>query len=273
MKKDIRGAITSIVFGVFGIMVLALPLLTQKDFKMGENRLIERYKRANPLYLDGAKQFNKGNLDTAEKKFHETLEIMPEHADAAYMLAKLQLQRKELSAALARITSAKQNYAYIAQFQILTQQHYLDSLRQQKQQLEEQWTGLQGTLASLPSSATMEEKAPIEKAIQSVTQTLQTIDSRLTSPIPPLDEIPADYFFIHGNILFQLRMLDDAAAQYQEAIRVDPVNGNAYNNLALVSFSQGKYREALDYLVRAEGAGVKINPDFKRAVEAKLSPQ
>jgi tetratricopeptide (TPR) repeat protein len=275
MKKNMFGITASIISGVFLMILLALPMLaqTQKDFSMGRNNLAERFKRATPFYLEGAKQFNKGDLDKAEKKFLEALEIMPEHADAAFMLAKLQLQRKEFSKALASIDTAKKNYVYIAQFQALTHQHYFDSLRQQRQQLEEQRNQLQGALASMPSSATSEDKAPLEKSIQSITQTMQTIDSRLASPIPTIEEIPADYFFIHGNVFYRMGMLDDAAAQYLEAIRLDPVHGDAYNNLALVSFSQGRYQKALEYLVRAEGAGVKINPEFKRAIEAKLSPQ
>lgn len=48
---------------------------------------------------------------------------------------------------------------------------------------------------------------------------------------------------------------DDAAALYQEALRLDPNHGNAYIDLALVLFSQGKYQEALECLVRAEGPG------------------
>jgi tetratricopeptide (TPR) repeat protein len=273
MKENKSWIMRIIAICVLGALVLVMPLFTQKDLQMGDNRLIERFKRANPLFLDGAKQFNKGKLEMAEKKFLETLEIMPEHADAAYMLAKLHLQKKEFSKALASIVTAEKNYTYIAQFQTLTHQQYLDSLRQQQLQLDDQLNFLQGALASLPSSATAEQKAPIERDIKKLNQTKQMIQSRLTSPIAPTDEIPADYFFIHGNVFFQSGQLAEAAAQYQEALRLDPTHGNAYNNLALVSYSQGKYRKALDFLLRAEAAKVKINPDFKRAVMAKIPPQ
>ena len=57
-----------------------------------------------------------------------------------------------------------------------------------------------------------------------------------------------------------------------EALRLNPGHGNAYNNLALAWFSLGKYQEALDCFLRADAAGVKVNPDFKRAVEAKIPP-
>lgn len=271
MKQDKIGTIASIVLGVLGMTLLALPLFAQKDFNMEEKKMVENFKRANPLYLDGAKQFAKGNLDKAEKKLLETLAIMPEHADAYYLLAQIQLKRKEFSQALASITAAEKNYAFIAKFQTFTHQQYLDRLRQQRQDLEAQRGQIQDALSSLPANS--QNRSDYEKSTQSITRSIQTIDSRLNSPIPPTFEIPADYFYIHGNALYRMGMLVDAAAQYQEALRLDPSHGNAYNNLALVSFSLGKYQEALDCLLRAEGAGVKINPDFKQAVEAKISPK
>jgi tetratricopeptide (TPR) repeat protein len=266
MKRDVRGTIASIILGIVGMAVLALPLFAQKNFNMDEKKLVECHKRANPLYLDGAKQFAKGNLDKAEKKLLEALEIMPEHADASYVMAQIQLKRKDLSKALALILDAEKNYAIIAKFHTFTHQQYLDRLRQQRQDLEEQ---RQQILDNLPSKSRSESTS----ATADITRDIQTIDSRLNSPIPPTFEIPADYHFIHGNVLFQMGKRADAEAQYQEAIRLDPTHGNAYNNLALVSFSLGKYQEALDCLLRAEAAGVKINPDFKRAVEEKIPHQ
>ena len=275
MKKNILGTIAIVVLGTLGMTVLALPLFAQKDFNMDERRLVDSYKRANPLYLAGVKQFEKGKLDKAQKKLLEALAIMPEHANAHYLLAQLQLKLKEFAKALASIISAEKNYTYIAKFQTFTHQQYLDQLRKQRQDLEEQRAQVQERLSRMPPSggnepASLQERGRFESWAESLTRSIQMIDSRLNTPIPPTFEIPAEYFYIHGNALFRMGMLVDAAAQYQEALRLDPTHGNTYNNLALVSFSLGKYQEALDCLLRAEGAGVKINPDFKRAVEEKI---
>ena len=78
--------------------------------------------------------------------------------------------------------------------------------------------------------------------------------------------------FINGNVLFKIARLTDAAEQYREAIRIDPRHSNSYNNLASVSFALKNYREALEWLTRAEAAGAEINPEFKKAVENKISP-
>jgi tetratricopeptide (TPR) repeat protein len=275
MSRKTIGIFAGFVLGVMGITVLVLPLMAQKDFNMDEKRLIERFKRANPYYLDGAKQFAKGKLDKAEKKLMEAIKVMPEHADAYYVMAQIHLKRKAFPEALAAITTAEKNYAATAKLHTFTYQEYLDRLRKQKQDLEERRQKVQEALSRWPVSASNPdpERDRLENEEQALTQNIHAVNNRLTSPIPPTFEIPADYFYIHGNALFQLRRAPEAAAQYQEAIRLDPKHGNAYNNMALVQFSLGKYREALDCLEQAEAAGVKVNPDFKKAVESKVTLQ
>ncbi len=275
MKQKVLGTIVSIIIGIFWMVVLALPLFTQKEFNMDENKLVEKHKRANPYYLDGAKQFAKGNLDKAEKKLMEALAIMPQHADASYVMAQIHLKRKDLSKALDLILDAEKNYASIAKFHTFTHQQYLDQLRQQRQKMEDQRQYFEDVISRLPpissnEPASLQSRGRFEAVLQSVIRSIQTIDNRLNTPIPPTFEIPAGYHYIHGNVLFQSGRRIDAEAQYLETIRMDPTYGNAYNNLALVLFSLGRNQEALDCLVRAEAAGVKINPDFKRDLEAKI---
>ena len=272
MKKIVYCSFACILLVVWGITAAGLPLFGQEDANMDEKKVVERFKRANPYYLDGAKQFVKGNLDKAEKKLRECLEIMPEHADADYVMAQVHLKRKAFPEALAAIAMAEKNYAANAKFKIFFQQDYLDRLRKQKQALDERRTLLQGAISKM-SGGNNPERGRMEQEVQTIVQNIREIDLKLNSPVSDIIEIPADYYYIHGNALYQLRRPLEAAARYQEAIRLDPAHGNAYNNLALVLFSQGKYKEALDCLVQAEAAGVKINPDFKKAVEAKVAPQ
>jgi tetratricopeptide (TPR) repeat protein len=269
MKQKISGTAAGVILGIFGLAVLALPLFTQTNFNMDEKRLVESHKRANPLYLAGAKLFAKGDLDKAEKKVLAALEIMPEHADAMYVLAQIQLKRKDLPRALAFILDAKKNYAFIAGFHTFTHQQYLDRLRQQRQSLEAQRMQILDNISRLPAKS----RPDSTPGTQAITRSIQEIDQRLSQPVPPTFEIPADYHFIHGNVLFQMGKRAEAEAQYQEAIRVDPSHGRAYTNLALVLFSLGRYQEALDCLLRAEGSGVQVNPDFKRDLLEKIPRQ
>ncbi len=272
MKKNVFATLATILLIVPWIAASGLQLFGQKDFNMDEKKLIDTFKRANPLYLGGAELFAKGNLDKAEKKLLECLAVMPEHADAQYVLAQVHLKRKEFPQALAAITLAEKNYAANAKFQNFSHQDYLDRLRQQRAGLEDKRAQVQETLSRM-ASGNNPEKGRLEQEIQTYVQSIREIDRQLNSPVSTVIEIPADYFYIQGNALFRLGRTVEAAAQYREAIRLDPRHGNSFNNLALALFSMGKYREALDSLAQAEAAGVKVNPDFKKAVEAKVTQQ
>ena len=99
--------------------------------------MLERYSRSNVLYLDGVKQFTKGNLDKAEKKLLQAMETMPGHADSYYLMAQIQLKRKEFSKALDSITAAEKNHAAICHASTPSPyEQHLDRLRQQQQDLE-----------------------------------------------------------------------------------------------------------------------------------------
>ncbi len=75
--------------------------------------------------------------------------------------------------------------------------------------------------------------------------------------------IPSEYYFLHGNIFFKLKNYQKANHQYKMAIRINPKNSNAYNNLANVAFITRDYRVAQFYLSEAEKKGAKINVKFK----------
>jgi hypothetical protein len=55
-----------------------------------------------------------------------------------------------------------------------------------------------------------------------------------------------------------------------ETIRLDPHHELAYNNLAGIYYGMGQYQRSLDTLLQAEANGVKVNPAFKKDLEARL---
>lgn len=88
----------------------------------------------------------------------------------------------------------------------------------------------------------------------------------------PLDlrrfEVPAAYHFLHGNYLFRLRRWLEAAARYRLAVGRDPHLAGAWNNLLGALLNAGQGAEARLCLDQAVQAGVELNPDLRRAVEA-----
>ncbi|MBK6403571.1 MAG: hypothetical protein IPF66_00185 [Holophagales bacterium] len=56
--------------------------------------------------------------------------------------------------------------------------------------------------------------------------------------------------------------------QYELALKANPGYGEAANNLAALHYSARRYDEAAGVVKEAEGRGVVINPELKKAIEA-----
>jgi len=84
-------------------------------------------------------------------------------------------------------------------------------------------------------------------------------------------KVLSEFHYFHGNIFFQMKQFQKAYALYIEAIKANPQNGAAYNNLAIIFHMGKKHQEALKYLNEAEKNGVKVNPKLKASIEKALN--
>jgi pentatricopeptide repeat protein len=92
------------------------------------------------------------------------------------------------------------------------------------------------------------------------------LDHRLSRPVATEEKVPADYHYIHGNILFKLKEFQQAHDQYLQAVTVDPKHKDAYNNLINIYLMSKQYQKGLDYLKLAEENDVKVNEKLKEAL-------
>lgn len=260
MRKNERVLILVVLFVLMG----TISSFGQRDFLMEERKLVEKFKFADKHFVKGKGYFIKGNTAKAEKELGKCLEIMPEHADALYFLSQIDYKKGNFDQALERIEKAKANFDFIAKFYTFTHQTRLESLRAEKQKMEGQLMYLQDKLTI---TTDQDERQQVESAIANTRNDISIIDNRLREPIPPILHTPADYFYVHGNILFKLQRYQDAHDQYVEAVKKDPRHGNAYNNLINLYFIAKDYQGALAYLKEAEANGAQINPELKKAVE------
>lgn len=237
----------------------------QKDFGMDEKLKIEQYKRANPLYLAGQKDFVKEKFQKAREKLEECIEIMPEHANAWLLLAQIENKENHLDKALEDVQKAKASFESIAKFQTLTQERLFAELREKKAGLQEQAIALESALAQM-GSVQSADAAKLSAELGQIKGNIGAIDSQIQRPIGSTIDIPAEFYFVHGNIFFKRRQFNDARDQYLEVIKRDPAHGNAYNNLANLYFMAKNYQKALDYLTQAESNRATINPKLKEAV-------
>lgn len=233
---------------VLSLLIGTKPAFCQEAFKMDENTF-QKFKLAKRMFEKGQELFLKEKYDKAAEALHECLTNFPNYSQADYFLSQIYYQKGDFDKALDHINKARANYKFMANLLVASQQKYLDELRIEKQELQ----------SILPSITNKEE-------IERTRKKIDVINSRLTEPLPLVSEMSADYYYFTGNIFMKLKKYNEAHANYIEALKLNPLHGNASNNLASLYFMIKKYQKALDYLTQAENNGVKINPEFKKAI-------
>ncbi len=262
-KKELIMSVLVIIFFVGASLAFG-----QKDYTKDEKRLFQRFKIANKHFENGKGHFLKEDYKKAEKEFMKCLEKMPEHTGACFFLSQISYKKEKLETALKQIEKAKKNFASMDRIRANLQQLFILELQEQKMIKEQRLIELRGQLSGGNLSAS--EQSKVRAAIGGVEADIGVIKSQLNKAIPESQEIPADYFYLHGNILFKMKQFQEAFAQYKEAIRINPQYGDAYNNLANLYFMAKQYQKALDCLEQAEANGAKINPEFRKAVKKAL---
>jgi len=234
----------------------------QKHFYMDEKKIYEKFKIAEAIFYKGKKHFLKGNYKKAEKELKKCIETMPEHVEAHFYLSQILYKNEDFQKALEHIEKAKANFEFMTGLFAYAYEQYISQLREQEDILDSKISKLREKL----SAASPEEKSMIEAQIDARETTKNVIRNRLNEPLPPLESIPADYFYFHGNVFFKLKKYQEAYAQYIKAIKINPNHGNAYNNLANLYYMTKQHQKALDCLNKAEANGVKTNPELKKAI-------
>jgi len=70
-----------------------------------------------------------------------------------------------------------------------------------------------------------------------------------------------DYWIVLGNVYFGMEEYDKAEECYNEALRIDPMNEEAWNNKGFLYFTQSKFDMALNCYEKA----IEINPSYRQA--------
>ena len=233
----------------------------QFDFNVDEEGFIHKYKLANDQFKKCSKYLLKENYAKAEKGLRKCLEIMPQHVNSHFYLSQLLYRKGELEAALSHIEQAKTYYQSAARMIVSIQKLNSHRIREQRKVLRELIDSYQGYEANDGACA-------ITPILHEARDKMIDLDGKEPSArqLALLEQVPAEYFYIHGNILFKLGRYREAGAQYLEAVRINPRHGKAYNNLANLYYMAKKYKQALYYLNLAEQKGIPINHGLKQAV-------
>ena len=260
-KNAVRAA--GLALAALGLL-LALPLAAQKDFNQSEKETVEKYKRARVHFLKGGEFLKKGKLDKAQQAAQAALAIFPEYAEARLLQAEVGYQRAQYEEALKEIEAAKANFRQFSKLYEYSYLQYLELLRQERDLVDKHINDLTMQLTMSPPDDDTRQK--IEDTISKDKQSRDTLDTKLRSPMPEVLDVPADYHYTHGNILFKMRRFGEAREQYLAAVKADPRHANAWNNLISIHFAANDIAGAAKYIQEAEAGGVALNEKLKQAV-------
>jgi hydroxyacylglutathione hydrolase len=255
---------TSLLFLSFFLLINVQNVLPFQPLSGDDIDFIKEYKSAEKYLQKGINSFHNGNLKNAEKQFLKCLEKFPQYAEAHFFLSQIFYQKGELSNALIRIEKAKHDSEAMAKILLNAEKEAESQKRVKRLELERQMGNLR-TEWELQDSTCV-----LTAAINATRSEINAFEGQEVVSIAPSSAIPANYFYLHGNIFFRLKDYDNARKQYLAAVQIDPKHGEAYNNLANLYYMSHRYDEALDCLSQSISSGAKINDNLKAAIFAAL---
>jgi len=243
---------------VIYLMWLSLPLSGQESDRV----VLQKYKMLEPNLLKAEKYFVAKNWAKAQKELENSLKTLPTHYQAHFLLAQIHYQQGEYEQALDQMEAAKAGFSKMIQIVQQFQNEKIKLRQDEDIQNQEAINELYQNVVkdNCKTEASLHEINRIDTEMQAKDKPVQIKSSELKL------QMPSEYCYWHGNCLFRLKKYADAETQYQQAIRIDPGNASAYNNLINLLFVQKRLDQAEQLIGQAESNGVAVNPELKRAV-------
>jgi tetratricopeptide (TPR) repeat protein len=266
MVKTVR--IFSLGLAVLFLLVSIVPSLSGQQVDEKDRLLFQKFRMTRPDLLKGEDQLKKKQFDKAEQSFLKVLQEMPENAQASFLLADTYYQKGEFEKGLESIVTAEKNFPLI---QKIVYRRQLGMISQGGEERGDYQTQLQSLQNAYNQAKTDDERARIGAQITALQRDYsasgQTQKNEQKSEVMTL---PAEYSYVHGNLLIRMKRYQEALEEYLKAVQTDSKHGRACNNIANIYYMSRQYDKALEYIEKAEAAGAKVNPEFKKAVLVAL---
>lgn len=245
-------------------LLVGVESAAQHQYRQVDTQLMRRYREASVLVEKARAAFARRDLTTALEQIEACLKRIPEHAEAHLLRTKILYSRQEYALALAEVERAESGFLATASLIERMRQDNLAALRRQRQALEDGIRELEVQLTMVSP-----EQAPLLRAkLQRASADAQSIDRLLGEPFPASGQVPAEYHFLHGNVLYRLGRHDEAVGRYTLALAADPAYSDAANNLIGLLAALGRREKAAAALAEAEAHGVQVIPELKALVAA-----
>lgn len=248
----------------------AAPVVPDAVFQKDD--LVQRYESADAHFFEAEKFFLKQDFENARSELAECLSLMPEHSEAHYLMAQINLRQGFLNRALNHVVKAETYYDFASKIRGEQQKKLLLELQQMRDEQDATLTELKRDMARTSDPAS---RQTLEVRILQAQKIKMNIDDRLLSPLSLPTGGVEEFHFLHGEILVALKRYPEAEAQYRMIIETTPTSPDAYDRLARLLLSAGQSYRALEVINGAEEKGVvldeKLILDVHKAL-AKKSP-
>jgi len=251
------------------LLCLFFPILLagQNSASSEQNLIIlNKLRQTQPLLNKAFDLLAAKDWEGATRQFNRCLEVVPENPNACFGLATIAKQKGEFSQALTWIEQAEKGCLYFSQVWENQNMNAFHSSQEEKDRL----TQIAYELYTMGMDKVKCRTDEYIRESNEISKKAKDISSKENTDSSPF-AIPADFFALHGDLLFKLKRFKEAEAHYLKALALSPNHERALNNLINIYFISHQIEQAQSWLEKATQQNVKINPGLVQAVrQAKL---
>lgn len=241
------------VFVVFLVLALYPPAAHPQPLPDEQDRRTAlRHYQSGQAYLR-AEQWQK-----AAGEFETAIKLDRLFTDAHYGLGRANMSLEEYPAAIRAfrgcIEASRTLHGMRESDRVSTDKRIDDEIRALREAIR-----AAAQNAAQPGNVTLKLEARIRD--------LERNKSSLGGPFQP----PAEVLLSLGSAYYRNQDVAAAEAQWEEAVKVNPKLGEAWNNLAVVYMRTDRKKEAEDAVKKAERNGFHVHPRLKDDIRAMKS--
>jgi tetratricopeptide (TPR) repeat protein len=240
---------------------LAVGALADQDQNAKNQDLLERYEAADAFFSTAEDLFLKQDFPGSRARLEQCLSLLPEHSQAHYLMARIDVREGYLHRALKHIQLAETYADLAAHIRGRQQQKLRRELQRMRDEEDSILAGLRENLARTADSSSQQV---LLTRIQEAEKIRGSLDARLRSPLPDARQTPAEYLCFHGDVLVRLKRYREAEGLFRSAIEADPTAAESYNRLAYLYLSTARAAKALEVLDEAEAKGLAVDEKLKK---------
>lgn len=231
----------------------------------GDPSISQHYQVVAPAIKKAAKDVEAHKFDQAKMELEPAIKLVPNHAQAHFLLAWMAYEEHDFAGALDNIETSERS---LQGLRICFAKAKAEESANDAAEARDIQTSID-QLKSAINSSNEAETSGASDLLGTKEHHLRDLDSKKAFKGGAAFDVPAAYSFLHGNCLFRLGRPAEAAEQYRLAVRSNPTYGKAWNNLISMYLTVNNMSLAKTTLAQAEAAGVVIQPRLKQRVLEK----